>query len=344
MAAPRTKLSKFLSIHATLDDVEKKKHKKNPFDGKYVNFCLADLTEVGQRLLAAGCWFALLLISCKPYSLTRTHMLDVCMYTYPDDSTLQVIDGKPLADAPAAAAPEDFVSNSQGSQQSDDSTDDAGSSIVESAAAQIHARVEVRHDAGVHELMLRNSVGTACSLQECMISHSVACMAIDAQTSAATVDTAIMLIASGQHDCTALRAAVCPSDASCPPCLQLIKSMKLALVKQTTQAVKQNGKAEQEQQAAVKRSNRATASDAAGITADDDDNVAGGHAADDEQAAAAGPDAADQQAAQQALDADISAVMQLYNKLASKDCEIPADQVFSVSACSLAAFLPSPST
>lgn len=49
MAAPRTKLSKVLSIHATLDDVEKKKHKKNPFDGKYVNFCLADLTEVGQK-------------------------------------------------------------------------------------------------------------------------------------------------------------------------------------------------------------------------------------------------------------------------------------------------------
>lgn len=77
---------------------------------------------------------------------------------------LQVIDGKPLADAPAAAAPEVFVHNSQGSQQSDDSADDAGSSIVESAAAQIHARVEVRYNAAVRGLMLCNSMGTACNL------------------------------------------------------------------------------------------------------------------------------------------------------------------------------------
>jgi hypothetical protein len=44
MAARR--LSKALSIQATLEDVEARKHKKNPFDDRYVTFCLADLQEV----------------------------------------------------------------------------------------------------------------------------------------------------------------------------------------------------------------------------------------------------------------------------------------------------------
>lgn len=100
--------------------------------------------------------------------------------------------------------------------------------------------------------------------------------------------------------------------------------MKLALIKQTAQAVKQTGKATQEQQAAAKKGSKAVAAAATGMTAPGADST---HS----DVAVAGPTSADQQAVQQALDAEISTVMQLYNRLASKESDTPAEQIFRVS-------------
>ncbi len=35
-------------LEDTVNDIDKKKHKKNPFHGKYVSFCLSSFSEVRQ--------------------------------------------------------------------------------------------------------------------------------------------------------------------------------------------------------------------------------------------------------------------------------------------------------
>jgi hypothetical protein len=100
--------------------------------------------------------------------------------------------------------------------------------------------------------------------------------------------------------------------------------MKLALVKQTAQAVKQTGKADRAAAAAPAAAWRQARQAAAAAEPGDD--------GDGDEGAAAGAMApgADQAALQAALEQDISSAMQLYASLASGDCTIPAEQIFDV--------------
>lgn len=41
--------SQLMLDKATIEEVERKKHKKNPFDSRYVEFCLTDLSQVLHR-------------------------------------------------------------------------------------------------------------------------------------------------------------------------------------------------------------------------------------------------------------------------------------------------------
>jgi hypothetical protein len=154
------------SIHATLEDVERKRHKKNPFDGKYVSFCLADLAQVsGARSIWRGRWWAALPLGgctsgqpgrcgptaasaiCRrprplpPAKLPKAAQLLTHAAAPPPPAQSIEANAKPAAGGRAAAAQQ------QDSQGSEEGVDGGGGGElrdeVESAAAQIHARIEV---------------------------------------------------------------------------------------------------------------------------------------------------------------------------------------------------------
>lgn len=45
--------AKYALLAAAATDVERKKHKKNPFDDRYVELCLTSFTEVCRHMLSA---------------------------------------------------------------------------------------------------------------------------------------------------------------------------------------------------------------------------------------------------------------------------------------------------
>lgn len=101
--------------------------------------------------------------------------------------------------------------------------------------------------------------------------------------------------------------------------------MKLALVKQTSQAVKQTGKEKaQPAAAAAAAKQRSTGAAAAAGRARADD--AGADAPARARAAAA-----DVQQLLRELEQGMGSVMQLYTSLASRDCDVPPERIFQVS-------------
>ena len=129
-----------LSIHSALDDVERKKHTKDPFSGTYLAFCCSDLAfQVSHPAAGAGC-----LQQAGRHSVPRSRRWP------PAHEAVRLMNAQSIDAAAAqqqrAAACGPAAAAQQGS---DDEEGEEGAAegirdAVESAAAHIHARIEVR--------------------------------------------------------------------------------------------------------------------------------------------------------------------------------------------------------